>query len=402
MENNRGSSLVVRRSSLKVVRSVCVSFFVVLLIIGFRLALQKSVWNDEIYSQITNIEGIPLIKMFNGSIREGNNAPLFYLSQKVILGITGYHSPAVWLDGTRMWGFDRPWDRFFMRIGPVACVSLMIVGIFYFFARFYSWGTAAFSLFLSLSTSMVWQYWAEARPYGLWMLLTTLQVLLFLHFIRNEADRARTVARLAGVHLLLSLTAILSLPQIIFISALLWVYGLRDVRRYLFLTLFPALFCLAYYFTAPQYPFGLIFTVDQYLRANISRDRLYIFLMFGVFLAIFFAQGKLNLKLISEKIREGLPAFYLGLGMIAGAGAVLALFKAREAKVMLFPVTEKYFIFLVPVGIIVSTVLVDTLIRSARSRWLSFLLMAGTAGLVVPRFVKVMKDILRQYPGLFS
>lgn len=378
---------------------------IILILLGFRLASQKPLWNDEIYSQTASVEHLSYAQILTGKVGEGNVSPVFYLIQKAICQYTGYLSPSQWQQGSQSWGtFDRLTDRIVLRIGPVLMMAFAIAGIFYYFAKYYSWGTALFSLFLSLSSGMIWNYWAEARPYALWMALTTAQTLLFLAIIRVKAYPEyahRLLSVLAGIHILLAFSVILSLPQIGLVSLLLWLYGWRDSRRYFILLLVPVLVALTYYWISPKYPFGLIFSVEQYLRANISRDRLYLFMMFGLFLTVFLLQKKYSFRWISDVIKEGLPAFVVGLGMILCACGILLLFKMKQGSYVQFPVTEKYFIFLTPVGVIASTMFVDTCLRSLKYRWARVGMALGVAALVIPRALKVFHELYNQYPGLF-
>ncbi len=373
-----------------------------LLLLGFRLASQKPLWNDEIYSQIASVENLSPLQMVMGHIGEGNACPLFYLTQKFICSISQYHSPVEWQKGTWAWDFDRPLDRIILRIGSVIMTALAMSLIFYFFSQSYSWITAVLSLFLSLSSGMLWQYWAEARPYSLWMLLTTLQVILFLRIQADETHRVKFINALAIVQILLSLTVVLSLPQILLVTCLLWFYGNRDPQKFIFLLVIPTAITLIYYLLSPHYPFGLIFSVEQYLRANISRDRLYIMGLFGLCIGMYQAFPKLRESWISEVIRGGLPALWVFLGMIMSALGILLLFKFKQGPFVQFPVTEKYFIFLTPVGIITTTIFLDRLISSARNFWMSAIGVCGVTALILPRFIKVMAELLKQYPHFFS
>lgn len=376
--------------------------FTILLCIGFRLASQKPLWNDEIYSQIASVENLSPLQMVMGHIGEGNACPLFYLSQKFICSISQYHSPVEWQKGTSAWDFDRPLDRIVLRIGPVVMTALAMSLIFYFFSQSYSWTTAGLSLFLSLSSGMLWQYWAEARPYSLWMLLTAIQVILFLRIQSEEKQNVKLLNTLAVVHVLLSLTVVLSLPQILLVTCLLWLYGIRDPKGFVFLLIVPTAIALIYFFISPHYPFGLIFSVEQYLRANISRDRLYVMCLFGLSVGLCQIFPKLRESWIGNVIKEGLPALWMFLGMIISALGILLLFKLKQGPIVQFPVTEKYFIFLTPVGIIAVTIFVDRLMSSAKNFWMSSLLLCGIAALVLPRFLKVISELLKQYPHLLS
>ena len=139
-------------------------------------------------------------------------------------------------------------------------------------------------------------------------------------------------------------------------------YSLLFISLFLFVTL--PLIVVTYYFISPHYPFGLILSVEQYLRANISRDRFYIMGLFGIVTAAYLATNKFKEHWISVVIMEGLPALWLFLGMIGSALGILLIFKLKQGPIVQFPVTEKYLIYLTPVGIITVTIFVDRMMRA--------------------------------------
>ncbi len=389
------------KTSLAVNVMMLVVVFILLLCFGFRIASQKPLWNDEIYSQLSSVEQLSCKEILWGKVSEGNATPLFYLGQKFVCVVAGYHSPIEWRVGTAGWGFDRPVDRLVLRIVPVVTTALAGALIFYYFLNVYSLPTAFIALFLTLSSEMLLNYLAEARPYALWMFLTTLQTLIFLQLCKHDKRKKILVFLLSVVHVLLSMTVVLSLPQIMLVSILLWFYRVRRWQDVVFLLLLPAVIVFAYYGISPKYPFGLIFSVDQYLRANISRDRFYIAGLFALVLIVYGVEQKFRSKnFFGSGILDGLPAFILFCGSVVCACGLLALFKIRQAPVMQFPVTEKYFIFLVIVGIIVVTIFSDTLIRSTKPRWLQIAFLIGLAGFLIPRMIKVAALLFEKYPNL--
>lgn len=103
---------------------------------GLILAESKPIWNDEFYSQLANVQGLSYGKMMAGQVNEGNNAPLFYLIQKVICDIASYQAPEAWVKGD--WGYSDYYSRILLRVSPVFFMSLAAVFIFYYFSRVYS------------------------------------------------------------------------------------------------------------------------------------------------------------------------------------------------------------------------------------------------------------------------
>ncbi|MCK5216086.1 MAG: hypothetical protein KAR05_12130, partial [Candidatus Omnitrophica bacterium] len=154
---------------------------------GLFLADHKTLWNDETYSQLSSVENTSVSDVISGQVKEGNNSPLFYLLQKGVSAVFGYRTPALWREGTQFWTTNGPGDKIILRIVPVSAMTLSIAAVFYYFARFYSFWVGALSLFLSLSTTVFWQFWVEARHYSLWFLLTTMELLLFLYLSTRKA-----------------------------------------------------------------------------------------------------------------------------------------------------------------------------------------------------------------------
>ena len=145
--------------------------------LGLRLAEHKPLWNDELYSLLSSVRNLSYGDIITAKITEGNNTPLFYLSQKAFIDLTGYQPPQEWVAG--QWGHNHPYSNLRIRILPVACMSVAIAVIFYFFSYFYSIWTGLYALAVAFSSFMVWAYGFEARPYALWFLLTTLQAVFF-------------------------------------------------------------------------------------------------------------------------------------------------------------------------------------------------------------------------------
>jgi len=383
-----------------------VVIFIILLLWGFFLAAHKPLWCDEIYSQLGSVERPGYFQIFSGGIEEGNNSPLFYSLQKVIGKALHYRSPKEWYQGQEGWKVSRPVDKMVLRIQPVVCMSLAITAIFYFFSRYYSFGSGFFSLFLSLSSAMLWRFWAEARPYALWVMLTTFQILIFLYLCREKKINRKVWLTLILVHFLLSFTVILSLAQIFLVSVLLMVFVHRRWRDYLLLTLLPVLICLSYYYMAPKYKFWVMFSYEQYIRAGISRDRLYILYLFMVAIVLFYLQkGTRYLKIYTDDtLQTGWPYLLMTLGMIASTCLIVFFFKLMEPPGQQgFPVTNRYFINLAPVGIIATTLFTTLLIKSFRERpWVQWCLGCGIVGLIVQKLFKIIPDIQGHYPQLFS
>jgi hypothetical protein len=379
--------------------------WVLLLAVGFVLAEHRPLWNDEVYSQLSSVENLSVKRILTGRISEGNTCPLFYLIQKGICRVSNYKAPSVWQASNPDWGFSTSRDRFVLRISSVISIATTMAAIFYFFSRFYSLPTGLYGLFLSLSTAVLWGYWAEARHYALWFFLTTLQVLILTYIFKEKKLKRNLCVALSTVHILLSLTIVFSLAQIVIASALLWIFCERRWRPYVILTGIPATICLFYYSTAPHYAFWIMFSIEQYIREGIARDRIYIIEMYVFFLALYYAfrrRRPFSCLYRDEEILAGAPYLLLVLGMMLSVVATFLLFERMERPNHEgFPVTTRYFIHLAPVGIVATTLFTRTLFRTlGKNAWARMFLSLVIASIIIPQLPKVARDIAGYYPQL--
>jgi len=265
------------------------ALFFVCLKTGFLFAEHRHLWGDEIYTQ-TVVSGLTYIKIFKARISEGNVCPLFYLIQRIACDLGQYQIPSQWAQGN--WSFRDMYSQILLRINPIFFMSLSITLIFYFFTRYYSIWEGLFSLLIAASSYMVWAYWAEARPYALWVFLTTAQSLIFLSFMNDRSLVKRRWSWLVIVHFLMSVTIVFSLAQIIIVSGLLWVILKNNWRLYLLLTVVPCILCVIYYFLSPKYPFWFTLTPEQLIRECMSRERFYFAFIFIFFLIVYFSAAE--------------------------------------------------------------------------------------------------------------
>ena len=328
--------------------------FLALFAVGFWLARQRFVWNDEIYTQLSTVEGRSYTDLILGRIKEGSVSPLFYLMQKV-LGITlHYTSPMEW--HTDM-GFDHFPSRIVLRLNSIFFMSLAVAAIFYFFYRFYSSPAGVYSLLVALSSYMVWAFWAEGRPYALWFFLTTMQSLFYLYLVREGKKSQAAWSSLAAIHLLLSLASVFSIVQILIVSFLLWFFVKKSPRRYILPMLIPSMICLYYYLQSPQYRFWFADSPGELISANIPKDRFVLIFLFIIFALLYFYQRKKNVQIIkTDLMQEGIVYLsFLGL-LLAATGAIMLKFKLGEsASHEGFQVSSRYFIYLAPAGIVAAT-----------------------------------------------
>lgn len=381
--------------------------FFVLCKIGFYLAERKPLWNDEFYSQIATIDWQTYGGILLGNATEGNNSPLFFIIQKLFCDFGDYAISTNWHHNQQAWISD-DFSEIFLRINPVVFMSLSIAVIFYFFHRFYSFPAAMLSLIVSLSSYMVWAYWAEARPYALWVFLTTTQSLLFLSLMRNVKVSQETWNWLVVNHILLSMTSVFSLSQIVIVSFLLWIFLERRWQKYILLTLIPSLICIFYYITSASTKFQFWFwhSPMQLINASISKDRFLIIFIFIVCFFMSYYQKKKGYPQIFQYrfMKEGLPYLLSTILMVLAACVVLLLFKlGDDGSRQGFFISNRYFIYLTPIGIIAVTHFVMQLFRALNERkLLKSLMFLGIMFMVILRLYRTLGIVKGLYPFLLK
>ncbi len=366
---------------------------------GLLLAEHKLLWNDEIYTQISSIENQSYMNQFIGRIGEGNNCPLFYSIQKTICNLWQYRAPD-------LWNQQGAFDRLILRLNPVFFVSASIMCIFLYFSRFYSIFVGLYSLLIAVSTIMLWDHWAEARPYALWIFLTTVQSLLFLYIFRRKGIDRKAWIGLTVTHVFLGLTVILGVVQITIVSGLLWIFREKRWHRYILFTFIPVCVSVFYYIQAPHYQFWFDLTPEQLIRDCFSRERIYILFMFTFFLATYYAADKTGFpRSFPDKILlDGVFCFLLAVLMLLAAMSIIFLLKWQASPTRQgFPVSSRYFVYLTPVGIISTTLLSISIFRSlAGNRFMQTLLLSGMGYLIIHRFMKAIPHIKQVCEPIFS
>ena len=332
------------------------------------LTLAKSIplWNDEIYSQDRSIQNISYQEMFLGGIPEGNRTPLFYLTQKVSQYTIGYKWPGTYESAPIYAIPNRPDTRLvdteqfanvFLRLLPVACMSASIALIYFYFAAYWSVWLGYYSLLLSLSTFMVWEYAFHARPYALWFFLTSLQLVLLLKNLdARSAQRNTTLLWITLVHWLLSFTVIFSAVQIIAACMVLWLFGERRVFWYAFMCAGPVFITAAYYIVVPH---ANIYFVDgpvALLGASLPLDRIAIIVggLIIVGASVLYRAKPLQEIVDRHHLVQG-AGFFLLL-IYCGSLLILMKFKFEDLGFGDGYVSNRYFIVLAPVGIVMTSI----------------------------------------------
>jgi hypothetical protein len=371
------------------------SFFIATLVFiacfcaGLWVARHRPLWNDEYYSEVSSIHNTSYAQQLAGQVGEGGNAPLFYVLQKFFLQAIHYQVPAGWLQGH--WSNDKA-SQIILRINPIFFMSLSVALVFYYFCRNYSLWIGLYSLFITISSYMFWAYWAEARPYALIVFLTTAQSVILLNKIRDpQADKGWVA--LAVTNILLGLTTILSLGQIAAVSVLWWVLSERDWRKYVFITLLPAAIIMFYYMRAPKYPFYFgDLTPEQLIRDNIPRQYFDILFFFLVSLFFFRAQQQTSAMY-----------FIFTILVLAATGVLLGLFALHAKPGVGFPITSRYFIYLMPIGVMAATASSVSLVQALqRHRPIQYVVIGVVGLLLIQHFQKIAPKAIHSLIGNVS
>lgn len=368
-------------------RIFTVILFIILFVLGLFLAQLKPLWNDELYSQVFGIEKLSYFQIWLGEIPEGNNSPLFYVLQKIVCDIGHYHIPFVW-NGD--WSVADPAGQFILRVMPVLFMSLALTGIFFFFASEYSLWTGAFAIGTALATLNVWAYWAEARPYAQWFALSTFQLLCFLKYVRCPESRPKIFQSLIAIHLILSLTSVFGSVQVFVVSMMIYVFYERKFLKFTGIFLIPMCCGFYYFLRAPHYMFGLPPDFWDLIWSNFPPERLALFVFCGI-LAGFSAVIPKNDKPGPWFSRGGiLAALFLG----ASAVLMVCLNLTRQKGLRPFEVSSRYFIFLSPLGIILTTVFFEESLKLLKKyRWMTVNLILLGTGLLIIRAIKVTAEL---------
>lgn len=363
-----------------------VIFFVSFFVLGLRLAALKPLWNDELYSQVQGVEKLSYVQILLGHIPEGNNSPLFYVLQKIVCDLAHFKLPFVW---DAQWSVADPQGQLILRLMPNFFMSGALAVIFYVLAVEYSWAAGFYALLTAFASGAVWTYWVEARPYALWFMLSAVQLLYFLQFIRQPNQRKKIWQRLIFVHVFLSITAIFGAVQVFVVSLILLKFYEKKLVRYLGMLFFPLALAFFYFFNAPHYVFGLPKDPLSLIFANVPVERALFLFCCGI-LAIGFDY---NYKKERSSTLLSCGILY---GLLFGASAAIMICFALTAVADFdgFLISSRYFIFLAALGIIGTTVfLFELLERVAGRTWMAINLFTLAWGLLLSRFLKVILEV---------
>jgi len=369
---------------------------------GLKVAAIKPLWNDEYYTQVATIADRSYLEILVGKPggAESNICPLFYMIQKAICDVTQYQTPPAWFEGH--WTDDGT-SRLPLRLNPVIFMSLACVFLFYYFARAHGFIWGFFSILVFFSSNITWAYAAEARPYALWFFLSTIQSILFITLCQEKTQEPSKIKRvwisLSIVHLLLSLTVIISLAQIISASILLWLFKERRLKSFISMTLIPASLCLYYYGNAPVHQYMFAYSPWTLIRSCVPQEHMMVILIYGILGGIYMMQKKVKKIKIFDDQETLSGGAYLGLTLLlfGAAWAIMAMFFFRNMSgEQGQQVAMRYFIFLTPVSTIASLYFLTNLIQVFQKNWwLKINCLIGLGGLLTISFIKSCLSFIR-------
>ncbi len=354
--------------------------FILLLITGYLLSQQKLLWLDEIFTQSKSIDACSYTDIILGRFSEGNKNPLFYIIQKAISDTFSYKLPIAFT--SEIIKIHDNYSQVIIRAPSNVYMSFAIVLIFYFFLRYYSLSLALYSLAILLTTPMVWMYWVEARPYSLWFLLTTIQLLIFCRLLVEKQPNPFKIRILFITHLLLSLTTIASIFQIFIVSFLLLRSSCR--KQLLWISLIPLSIAFYYYFTVHVYTIKAYYFWPHLIDA-ILPEHIPIYILYGLFIGA----GMLRKK----KTFNHSYFFLIFLLFLSSICFILWIYMHKTQGQ--FGFSNRYLIYMVPVDVLMFSFLTHDFLKLAKAKtfvWINVLIFF--TGLLIVRSLVTYTYIL--------
>ena len=384
-----------RQRSTILILSALVFFSVYLC--GFFIASGKPLWLDEHYSITHSTTSVSYIQILQGRFEEWNNAPLFYLGQKVLCDLVSY-DPGTLIPVRSAQGmvfYTDPFSNVYLRLISIFFMALAPAALFYYFSRRYSWGWGSFAALLCLSSWLFWWYGLEARPYIHFLALTTLQVIIFLEIAgRKEGDRKPWIW-MGIINVLLALTVTTSVLQTLLIGAWFLVFSRRDlnVRRILLVFVLPALIAAYYYAIALKARAFFSVPIYKYYLSNVPWDIVVVVFVFLIYAGSSWFLGDKKPPLLlrwlkRDEIKEAGSMVFFMVSVSMVYFLVLLLLKMRELPLGQGggPFAHRHLINLVPVGIIAMTVFSRALFQSFDKRLRVFFIIV-LAAILAWRFI---------------
>jgi hypothetical protein len=234
---------------------------------------------------------------------------------------------------------------------------------------------------VALVSPMVWQYWVEARPYSLWFLLTTAQLLLYCSSVLYP--KIKVSRSIHWVHFLLILTTPGSIFQILIISILL-LFKKGYKKQQLIWTLFlPMGIFLFYYFQVPAFKVKTFFLYTILFKA-VMPEHLFVY---GVYACTAWVVS------IKRKESSG-NTFFLPIFLLFLLSGYLLLLQHIFVNDFQFGFFNRYLIYLVPADILMFSLASHDLYQWSRKNiWVCMNAGIFLGGLVIVRGLITYRDI---------
>lgn len=395
----------------RMINIISVILFAIIFIIGFFLSLNKPFWLDEYYSLTSSIAVTPYSRLWLGQLpQEGNNSPLFYVSEKLLLDSVSYDPHSL----TRMNGrhihhlFERTpanhssglmifpriyfyYDAFstsFFRLISIFFMALASAVFFGYFARRFSIWWGAYAFLLCLSSWHFWWYGLEARPYIHLFALSEIQLLCFLELIKRKNSSQHLWLMFSIVNITAALTITLGFVQLAVIGLFMIVYERHRLTwaRGVAAFMVPAGIVLFYSSQAVQLKLSFFRWPQDFVFATYSFDTV---LLTGIFLIYAYIATR------KDSITSPLPTLAIASREINRARGILFLTVVVPSLYVIMItylwVTQpsrtlnrvyfydRYLIALVPLGITTMVYLGRTLLRALPAGFLKY----GFVGILV-------------------
>jgi len=382
-----------KKKTSKIVIVLTIILFILCLGVGFRLAWKQPMVNNEIFSQAQTIQkrsygdiiigGYPnvgerssLFYFFQGilhrfniryeSMNEGNKSPLFIVLQKAFCDLINYHFPYDYFYEREI--HDRK-AQILLRIHPIIFMSLAITLIFFYFARSYSLWSGFFSVSIFLTFAWVWKYVVVARPYAMWTFLVVAQSFIFIDLIKERKYISRHWKCLTAIHIMMVLLFIATLPQVVIVSFLLWIFIEKDWKKYIGLTIIPLILTYYYYFMEKTYRLFAPFDLINYC---LPWNQVICIATYGIFLILYYLQKKKGFMRVYREDVQLKEGSYLALTLltILSAFMMAGIFALRPAPSSepVQVVSGRYFIFLSPIATIAITLFTIDLLNAFKNQ----------------------------------
>ncbi len=367
--------------------------FSLMFMAGLLVAVNKYFWADEVH-YLNHINSFSYLDMILGMCKvDPSRFPLFHLVEKTyvnFLHLFNIRWPGI-LEATSYANLPL---QVWYRIPPIVFISLAVAFSFYFYSRYFGVALGVLNLIASISTYMLWAHIAENRQYALWFLITTVQLAyLFIIIDKKSIDKKYWFWLMFSQFLLVFHTAF-SVFQILAAGMVLWIFNFRQKKSLYIMTLLQGGIWFYYYNQCWQQYF--YFTPESgplnVAAANFPLDRILIWVIFVLILAwaYFSSFAREKYLALSQELKRGAPvALFCFFMFIAAVIEIIKFHTMKPLNAPRFEVSNRYFIYLAPLSILISSFVPYIVGRAFRSNRMWFIIFAVLFGtLFLFRFYK--------------